>query len=515
MPNLFNRTGGLKPGRSVFDLSYAKLFDVDAGFLVPVMCDEMVPGDYFKISNECIVRLTPLVAPVLHNINITVHYFFVPYRLLWDGWENFITGGVDGNDASSLLRWNMAGTPGKYTLWDYMGFPLVQLSGLDRPLLFPAQAYDFIWNEYYRDETLQTKIDFKSIGYDATHGLQKRDWRKDYFTSALPWTQRGTAPALPISGTTHAIWGDSSFEDATGASTWHHGSAAGSTNKLGLINPGSGSFTTERDSYKAALNSNVVDLSSATTFTVSDLRLSVQIQKWMERNARAGVRYIEFLQEHFAVHPRDERLQRPEYIGGSKQPLIVSEVLKTSQDGANPQGNLAGHGLSAAMNSVAKYHAKEFGLVMGLMSIMPEPMYNSQGIDRQWLRRSRFDFPFPEFAHLSEQAIEREEIYATANDEATNRGIWGYQGRFDELRIKRSGTAANMRDTLSYWHLGRIFASAPALNDAFLQCDGSTASMRRIFAAQSVPGYIVHFGNKIIASRPIPYMSEPGLMDHF
>lgn len=512
MNSPFQKVSGLRPGRSVFDLSHEVLFDCFAGDLIPVLAEEMVPGDVFKIANEVVVRLQPLVAPILHEVDITVHYFFVPYRLLWSGWESFITGGVAGDDASVIPRITYAGAPAKGTLYDYLGFPLLDLGAvaLECPLRFPFDAYFKIYNEYYRDESLSSEVTIGS--YNASVALKQRAWRKDYFTSALPWQQRGTAPALPVSGTTQAIWPDTDFVYSAAPAGPNYFDVNGNAgNVKGYVNNANA-----RVNLRDLFNHNTVSLASATSVNISELRLSVQIQKWMERNARAGVRYTEFLKEHFGVAPRDERLQRPEYLGGSKQPLIVSEVLKTSQDGSRPQGNLAGHGLSASAARICKYHAQEYGIVMGIMSIVPRAVYNSQGIDRQWLRRSRFDFYFPEFAHLSEQAIEREEIYASA---AGNRTIFGYQGRYDEMRVKRSKVARNMRDTLSYWAMARNFATAPALNDSFITVDGKTDPtnnpLTKVFAVPSEPGYIVHFGNKIIASRPLPVASNPGLMDHF
>lgn len=513
MANQFARVSGIRPGRSLFDLSHEVLFDAFAGELIPVLCQEMVPGDMFRIGNECVVRLQPLVSPMLQAVDITVHYFFVPYRLLWSGWENFITGGVSGTDTSVLPRWEPSITPTKGCLWDYFGLPLVKLSGLAAPVIFPARAYYLVWNEYYRDQTLQTVVDITTIG-SSIGSIKKRAWRKDYFTSALPWQQRGIAPALPVTGSSSAVWPDSDFVTPLPASPagMDVNNAAGADVHMYTNNEQS------RQNLRNLFNHNTVSFASATSVNISELRLSIQVQRWMERNARAGVRYTEFLQEHFGVAPRDERLQRPEYLGGSKQPLIVSEVINTTDNGTIPQGTLAGHGLSASANSIARYHASEFGLVMGILSIMPRTMYNSQGVDRQWIRRSRYDYYFPEFAHLSEQAIEREELYATTV-EADNRAIWGYQGRYDEMRIAKSHTARNVRDTLSYWAMARNFAAAPTLSESFIVCDGSTDPTNnplcKVFAAESEPGYVVHFGNKIIASRPLPIASNPGLMDHF
>ena len=264
--------------------------------------------------------------------------------------------------------------------------------------------------------------------------------------------------------------------------------------------------------FKTWLNNNSIDLSGASTFNVSDLRLAFQIQRWMERNARGGARYTESLRAHFGISPRDERLQRAEYIGGSKSNIIVSEVLKTSTDGTTPQGTMAGHGLAASVNYISKYHVQEYGLIIGVLSVMPEAMYQ-QGINRQWLRKTKYDFYWPEFANLSEQAITQEEIYASAV-EAENKVIWGYQGRYSEMRYKPNMVAGQMRSTFDYWHLGRKFTSAPNLNSSFVKFDGTQATYKRIFAAPSVPGLIVLFGNKIRALRPMPYEPEPGLIDH-
>ena len=310
--------------------------------------------------------------------------------------------------------------------------------------------------EYYRDENLVAEVALTS------EVILKRAWEKDYFTSSLPSQQKGTAPALPISGMTSAVWAASKFVSDAGP---YPSVQAKTTADARLFVNGATAAVNVKDVF----NANTVDLSSATTFNVSDLRLAFQIQKWMERNNRAGSRYTEFLKAHFGVAPRDDRLQRPEYVGGSKSAVIVSEVLQTSKsESGAPQGNLAGHGLVADSTYVGSYHAKEYGLMMGIMSIMPRSAY-SQGIDRQWLRRTKYDFYSPEFANLSEQATERAEIYATAVG-SENRTIFGYQGRYDEMRVKRNMVVGKMRSTFNYWHLGREFGSAPLLNQSFIEC---------------------------------------------
>ena len=408
--------------------------------LIPVMCDEVVPGDFFKIGNQAVVRFQPLVAPILHEINMYVHYFFVPYRILWEDWEDFISGGIDGQFSDPVPEWEPTDTT-VGSLWDYLGFP----TGVDPdgayPLDFPRRAYNLVYNEYYRDETLQTEVVL------TNETILNRSWEKDYFTSSLPWQQRGTAPALPISGTTSALF--ATVVDYN----------AGLSRSLFSANQNK-VFMAENANNKTlvqnALNNNIVDLSSASTFDIADLRLAFQIQKWMERNARAGARYTEFLRSHFGVSPRDERLQRPEYIGGSKAPCIISEVLQTSStDATSAQGNLAGHGITVSDAYCGKYHAKEFGLIIGIMSVMPRSAY-SQGIDRQWLRKTKYDFYFPEFANLSEQAITNAEICATGVS-SHNVDIFGYQGRYDEMRTKNSMIVSQMRSTFDYWHMGRQF----------------------------------------------------------
>lgn len=500
MSKTFHRVRNLHPARSVFNLTYEKKFTADMGQLIPVMCDEVVPGDVFKIGSQAVIRFQPLVAPIMHEIAMTVHYIFVPYRLLWDEWENFITGGPDGDDTSVLPTWTPTDPAGfaPNSLWDYLGFPPNVLPTGCLPLDFPRRAYNLTWNTFYRDENLQDEVPL------TNEAILNRCWTKDYFTSALPWQQRGTAPALPITGTTSAHWPATLMVNGTGDGSFgvKHGNDPHFYSTNADI----------RNNTLNALNTNTVDLSTASSFDIADLRLAFQIQKWMERNARAGVRYTEFLRAHFGVSPRDDRLDRPEYIGGSKSPIIISEVLQTSStDAITPQGNLAGHGLSVNEAFCGSYHVQEYGLILGLFSVMPRPSYQ-QGINRQWLRRTRYDFFFPEFQNLSEQAIENVEIMALDGDESHNVGIFGYQGRYDEMRYKPNMVVGEMRDTFDYWHLGRIFdaLTPPVLNADFVSCVPS----KRVFAVQDVPVLMVQFANIIKAFRPLQIQAEPGLIDH-
>lgn len=508
----FDYVQNLSPGRSVFDLSYDKKLTCDMGQLIPIVCEEMVPGDRFQLAHEIVARMQPLVAPVLHEINVYTHTFFVPYRILWENWEEWISGGPDGDydlAGDPIPEWipsvPVDGTV-KGSLWDYLGLPLQGLPAGLYPIDFPRRAYNLIYNEFYRDENLQDEVLL------TNEAILNRSYQKDYFTSALPWQQRGQAPAIPLTGTTNAefVLGTiGSFETVTAPNQ------ANISDHL-FAHPGGSAQEKFLNSLSA---SNTVDLSTAETFNVSDLRTAVQIQKWLERNARGGVRYVEFLKMHFNVHPRDDRLQRPEYVGGTKMPIVISEVLQTSGTPndptagytGDPLGEMGGHGITADFQFSGNINAQEYGLVMTLMSIMPAPGYQ-QGINRQWLRKTRYDFFFPEFAHLSEQAILQGELYVQ-NDANENTKIFGYQGRYDEMRVKHNMVCADMRDTFDYWHLSRKFATAPLLNETFIKVDPD--ENKRIFAVQDEPGFIMNIGNKIKAVRPMPAIATPGLMDHF
>lgn len=515
----FKSVVNIRPGRSVFDLSHTKLQDANMGVLYPVMCETMVPGDSFRMGNQIVVRAMPLVAPILHEINVTVHYFFVPNRIMWDGWEEFITGGVDGDDASTLPRMNYPTGAWGTSIWNYLGFPKLGVAltaTTTKPVDFARRAYLAVFNNYYRDENQMTEID---ITDQANDQLLRRSWEKDYFTSSLPFAQRGDAVALPVSGLaplTGSVDFDFSNLPANGTSphSTNFATVSGTNPQLvGDQGNGSSSSSAWNTAGVTALD-GTADLSSATTFDVNDLRLAFQIQKWMERNARSGVRYTEFLQSHFGVGGNlDSRLQRPEYVGGMKTPVIISEVLQTSstKDEPTPQGTLAGHGITVASEYAGKYYAQEYGVMIGIMSIMPKPAYH-QGVNRQWLPRTRYDYYFPEFATLGEQAIEMAELYYQETD-IKNTEVFGFQGRFDEMRYKPNVTCGLLRpgEDFDYWTLTRDFGAKPTLSDTFMYCNPDP----RAWAVQvDAPQFVVHIANKIKAIRPLPAMGTPGLIDH-
>lgn len=532
------------PKRSVFNLSYTKKFTADMGLNYPVMCDELVPGDVFNISNNCVIRLQPLVAPSMAEMTAYVRYFFVPYRILgkydddfeeqdstsgeysklhsttfaksWSefDWEKFITGGKDGNDSQVLPRWfdlndDATGAKpykkfSKGSLGDYLGFPVnVNIPESDCPMDFPRRAYNMIWNEYYRDENLQDKVSW------SNESLLRSAWKHDYFTACLPFQQKGIAPALPVTGTGTGSLDLSSYGAVYGlVSSGSPVSIAGATAVDGvstttLFRTSSGVIPEEQ--IKGALGGGTINSEiTGQSVSISELRLAFQLQRFMERNARCGNRYTEFLRGHFGVSPRDDRLQRPEYIGGTKQPIIVSEVLQTSStDATSPQGNMAGHGISVSGNYAGKYHATEFGLIMGILTVMPKADY-MQGINRQWSRYTRYDFYFPEFAHLSEQGVLEKELFVSDNS-TENNGVFGFQGRYNEMRSKQNMICGGMRDTFDYWHIARKFDEAPILNGSFIQCNPS----KRMFAVQDEETMIINFANNIKAIRPMPFVADP------
>ncbi len=548
--SIFSEVRGNEVGRSVFNLSHVKRLTADMGQLIPVLFLECVPGDTMKIGCEAITRFQPLVAPILDNVDLYVHYFFVPTRLLMDGdkdWETFLTGGKDGKDNSiSLPLWSFSYadgssvdpknpfsngiTNGKYSLWDYFGLPIkdsatdLKVRDANHVLGFAQRAYNFIWNEYYRDENLCDEVSLNN------GTVLYRAWKKDYFTSALPWQQRGISPALPISGTIPVSFNsdylyirDPSL-NSSDISFYMSAKGEGS----GIVdlkggNPSSAAGTTYPINSIGGTHSltGSVNLENASTFDVAVLREAFQIQRWLELNARAGVRYTEFLKAHFGYAPLDEVLQRPEYIGGTKSEIVVSEVLQTSRTvddtetgKGSPQGNLAGHGLGAMSDFISTYTAKEFGYIVGVASWMPKPSYQ-QGVNRIFSRQTKYDFYFPEFAHLSEQSLTKGEIYATGDD-AHDNAIFGYQSAYAEMKYMPSINTSDMRDTFSYWHLGRKFSADPALNAGFLTTNSeySGGIRKDIFAVKNEPGLIVQFGNVVEAIRPMPVYGTPGFVDH-
>lgn len=485
----FNQVEMHRPGRSVFDLSYAHLTTGDLGEIYPICADEAIPGDIWSIGNAIVIRFLPMVAPIMHRVNVFVHYFFVPYRLLDTGgftWEDYITGGEDGTDAQTAPTWSPSDVA-VGSLWDRFGFPATVTPDADnRPLAFPLYGYNMCYNEWFRDQELVTAVALTS------ETIQKRAWERDYFTSALPDQQKGTPPALPIT------------LDASAAVS---GSFAYSQPNTVMVDGTNDTLLTPSGTYNTDLE-NALEKITSTAFDISDLRLTAQIQQWMERNSRSGGRYIEYLQSMFGVSPLNLELQIPDLIGSTRAPLMVSEVLQTeSSDATTPQGTYTGKGIAAGRGQLRPYRVREYGLVLGLLSVMPKPTY-AQGSNRQWNRQSRYDHPNPMFAHLSEQGIEEKELYLQST-KANNETIFGYQGMYDECRTKQTIYSAQMGYGQSYdhFHIGRYFSGRPSLNQTFIECD----PRKDYLASAAEPAMMINCGNILRVARPLPAIATPGI----
>lgn len=551
MANIFNSIRLKKPKRNVFNLSYENKLTMNMGELVPIMCMPIVPGDKFRVNTEALVRLAPLVAPMMHRVNVYTHYFFVPNRLVWNQWEDFITKGVDGEDAPVLpflelqdhlvtteadFRWYF----GDSTLWDYLGLPTVKgigskvhqgiVNGVHFPNGFrvsalPFRAYQLIYNEYYRDQNLTEAVPLNlGSGSDNKNvanliALRRRSWEKDYFTSALPWLQRGPEVTVPVGGSFGVVTlanrdNNQIFVGPDGKPTKvdvgmnlihaaDKNNVTPGTIQTGLAN-GSNSGNAVWLDPKGTL---VVDGENS-GISIQDLRTSNALQRWFERNARGGSRYIEQILAHFGVRSSDARLQRPQFLGGGKMPIAVSEVLQTSStDATSPQANMAGHGISAGVNNGFKHYFEEHGYVIGLMSIMPRTGYQ-QGVPRDFTKFDNMDFYFPEFAHLSEQEIKNQEIYVS-NDPTYNEGTFGYTPRYAEYKYHESEAHGDFRGNMSFWHLNRIFTDKPNLNTTFVECNPSN----RIFATSGTRDdkFWVQIYQDVKALRLMPKYGTPML----
>jgi len=557
MANIFNSIRMKRPRRNAFNLSYESKLTLNMGELVPIMCMPVVPGDKFRVKTESLVRLAPLVAPMMHRVNVFTHYFFVPNRLVWNQWEDFITKGVDGEDVPIFPKITLGQSTAAFvlnqgyfndsSLWDYLGLPSIKSIGTTNgrspspnsvavPDQFqvsalPFRAYQMIYNEYYRDQNLTDEI---AISLDSGNiseqnalvdllSIRRRAWEKDYFTSALPWLQRGPEVTVPVQGaggsmdvvyerqtSARQLWKDSSGRDFENGTAYESIYSVQDPERLGeavLIARGTGGAANNRSPEldpNGTLKVNVDEMG----ININDLRTSNALQRWFERNARGGSRYIEQILSHFGVRSSDARLQRPQFLGGGRMPISVSEVLQTSStDETSPQANMAGHGISAGINNGFKHYFEEHGYIIGIMSITPRSGYQ-QGVPRDFTKFDNMDFYFPEFAHLSEQEIKNQELFVT-NDNSYNEGTFGYTPRYAEYKYHQSEAHGDFRGNLSFWHLNRIFEDQPNLNTTFVECNPSN----RVFATSETEDdkFWVQLYQDVKALRLMPKYGTPML----
>jgi hypothetical protein len=461
-----------------------------------------------------LLRFSPLLAPVMHRINVYMHFFFVPNRIVWNEWEDFITGGPDGTSAPVPPYLPMApstitgGYLGKGSIADYFGVPTIEPGA--PPALntqnisaMPFRAYQMIYNEFFRDQNVETPVPFALTGGNAGPDdqdlmtIRNRAWERDYFTSCLPWTQRGPAVTLPS---------DVVYKNPTRvyeADVWP---ALGPVSDAPLKTVGG-------DAQGGAIAEDVIfDNIESLSTTIADLRRAVRLQEWLEKNARGGARYVEQILSHFGELVPDSRLQRPEFLSSARIPVSISEVLSNFQFSGDPdglpQGTMAGHGISVGRTGGFKKKFVEHGHVIGLISVVPRTAYQ-QGIPKHLQRVDKFDYFWPEFANIGEQAVLSKELYHDPEGSvAEGDQVFGYQSRYAEYKYTPSTVHGEFRDTLDFWHMGRKFGTRPMLNSAFIQADPTS----RIFAVPSEPEPLYcQIFNKVDAIRPMPYFGTPRL----
>ena len=516
--------------RSSFDCQSTHKTTFDAGYLVPVYVDEMLPGDTFRLNMTAFARLATPLYPVMDNMHLDSFFFFVPNRLIWSNWQKFMGQQANPDSSISYVVPQQVSPAGGYaigSLQDYMGLPTAgQVTGSNTVshCAFWPRAYNLIYNEWFRDENLQNSVVVDTgDGPDTVtnYTLLRRGKRKDYFTSALPWPQKGDAVKLPL-GTSAPVLGiGPTASYGTSSGTFRQSDGTTATGVSSFDTPSGVNFRIASQTIGGAAYPNIyADLSEATAATINQLRQAFQIQKLLERDARGGTRYTEIIRSHFGVISPDARLQRPEYIGGGSTNININPIAQTSGTNASgtttPMGTLAAMGTALAHNHGFTYSATEHGVILGLVSVRADLTYQ-QGLARMWSRSTRYDFYFPAFATLGEQAVLNKEIYVTGT--SGDNDVFGYQERWAEYRYYPSRISSLFRSTaagtIDAWHLAQKFTSTPTLNTTFIQDTPPVSRVVAVGAAANGQQFIFDSFFDCKKARPMPMYSVPGLIDHF
>lgn len=530
--------------RTKFDRSHVYKTTFDSGKLIPIFVDEVLPGDTTRMSINYFARLATPIKPIMDNIYLDWFFFFVPNRLVWEHWQNFCFEQEDPDDSTDYVIPTVSGTGNSEnayigSLWDYFGLPVNTSGNISGISALPFRGVYLIWNEWFRDENLQKSVKIQKGDVNevlnSTRSSEQPSWvfssgtnvvpgfacpprgkRHDYFTSALPWTQKGAGVQVPLTG--NAFVYDAQGIPVDGLSNPKEVSVAGRL----MTRETDGNWPHEVYEYNSTnqslFQSNrfaYADLESISGATINSLRTAFQMQKFYERLARGGSRYTEVLRSFFGVVSPDARLQRPEFLGSFTKMVNVNPIAQTSAtDNTSPQGNLSAYGVTAA-----KFHGftksfVEHGYILGFVCARADLTYQ-QGINKMWLRSTVYDFYWPTFAHLGEQAIELREIYAQGSEADTT--VFGYQERYAEYRYKPSQITGKFRSsvvggTLDKWHLSQFFKTAPTLNDEFIV---ENPPIERIIAVPSEPEFLIDIGFRYTTVRPMPMFGTPGLVDHF